>query len=777
MQFQFPKFITATALIFSLYACGGGGKTSTPPPTQPPINSSSASSSIASSSSNSSSSIDSSSSIASSLSSSSASPNILAWLGEKESYISLSADTIGMELFSSTAPDCDWRSYANCADGKRDIIQQASFIDSTFTLNNAKYYQLKNGIQQAPLILSGEPQSLSNRRNYSAISFQNKLWLIGGTDETSGQSLARNRSFSYKNDIWSSDDGIHWQLRNVHAEFSPRENAKLTVHDGKLWLAGGSALYGTTNDVWSSEDGVHWVLQATETMCRNSCEIASFANKLWFFVNTNLSSSSGNLEIWTSLNGRHWEKIGIDPAIHNRINFRVTTFNNQLLLIGGTSPQMENYNDIWSTKDGVSWEKKTENAAFPARGGFQLVTLNSKLFLIAGKTQHFYSSPQFTTYFNDIWSSVDGINWTQEAATTSLPNGEASPTFNVKNQLIMVGNNSHIDASQTISWTSLDAINWSQQTGQISSQLQQPQLPNGIEVFHNKLWALNTAGEVISSPDGLNWSKAANILFPQYKPTLITFNDKLWLLGGSPDVWSSADGSNWSKQANNLFFGNYDELHLKAFNKKLWLIGGIDDSAPSDQHNTNSIWSSTDGINWTQEIEHAAFSARSGYKIVELNDRLFLIGGTNSADRFYHNEDKYDVWSSADGKNWILEADRLPADVIPWSRVGYSLTSHSNKIWLIGGSISGSVSNDIWSSSDGKTWELVKDHTSTGFSPRSNTQTFSFNNNLYLVGGASWIDGYLNIKDIWRSENGIDWYKGVLGNFDTQNTSEFTLKP
>src|SRR6185503_17526064 len=89
------------------------------------------------------------------------------------------------------------------------------------------------------------------RGAHGCIVFHGKMWVVGGSNYT-----------GVLNDIWSSPDGIHWNLEAAHAAFSPRWGFSLAVFNDKLWLIGGSAApfqsNNLLNDVWWTSDGVAW---------------------------------------------------------------------------------------------------------------------------------------------------------------------------------------------------------------------------------------------------------------------------------------------------------------------------------------------------------------------------------------------------------------------------------------------------------------------------------------------------------------------------------------
>jgi len=87
----------------------------------------------------------------------------------------------------------------------------------------------------------------------SAVSYQNRLWVLGG--------FRAEPTWNNFDDVWYSADGVNWhQLLTEHI-WSPRHELSAYVHDGKLWVAGGNA-WPLQNDVWSLEiPGLTFVTQ------------------------------------------------------------------------------------------------------------------------------------------------------------------------------------------------------------------------------------------------------------------------------------------------------------------------------------------------------------------------------------------------------------------------------------------------------------------------------------------------------------------------------------
>ena len=111
----------------------------------------------------------------------------------------------------------------------------------------------------------------SNRSGATVLSFNNKMYLIGGFQGGCGQSQQCN-AHPGMSDVWSTtDDGANWTLVVDNAPWgvnsagvqSGRSDHCSVVFNNQMWVIGG---VGSDNDyytdAWSSSDGVHWTKQA-----------------------------------------------------------------------------------------------------------------------------------------------------------------------------------------------------------------------------------------------------------------------------------------------------------------------------------------------------------------------------------------------------------------------------------------------------------------------------------------------------------------------------------
>ena len=297
----------------------------------------------------------------------------------------------------------------------------------------------------------------------------------------------------------------------------------------------------------------------------------------------------------------------------------------------------------------TTWHQTAQGASsFPARGSFGAAELNGKLWVAGGQG--------VSSRLNDVWSSPDGITWTQALANAPWAARNAHTVTAYNGKLWVMGG----------------------QTGGSSSTRK------------NDVW---------SSADGVTWTQVtASAPWPARSAHEVTVhNNKLWLVGGADttdadltDVWSSPDGVTWTQETASANWPSRRGFGLASFNNKLWVMGGLINNWDVF---TNDVWSSSDGITWTEETANAAWPIRASHQVETFDGKLWVLGGS-AAD---WNSEYSDVWFSSDGKNWTRTTER--AD---WTaRRGHSSAVFNNKLWVLGGKVGSSwtTSNDVWSSS------------------------------------------------------------------------------
>ena len=115
--------------------------------------------------------------------------------------------------------------------------------------------------------------------------FKGRMWVLGGGTYDTPTTPQRK----FYNDVWSSDDGVHWTRHIEHAPWEPRQYHDVAVFDDKLWVMEGFDGRSNRNDVWYSADGVNWhELPGTPWKPRHAASVFVHEDALWMVVGNNM---------------------------------------------------------------------------------------------------------------------------------------------------------------------------------------------------------------------------------------------------------------------------------------------------------------------------------------------------------------------------------------------------------------------------------------------------------------------------------------------------------
>jgi hypothetical protein len=241
----------------------------------------------------------------------------------------------------------------------------------------------------------------------------------------------------------------------------------------------------------------------------------------------------------------------------------------------------------------------------------------------------------------------------------------------------------------------------------------------------------------------------------------VAFGDRLWILGGwfdsfkpAPrDVWSTSDGTNWERVTAEAPWKHSDLSMSLVFDNRMWMLGGWYNGRMPGHEAGHEVWSSADGAKWERATTSAPWSARLAAAAVVFRGRMWVLGGTE--DYYFGNQKslKNDVWSSSDGKVWNLECAEAP-----WApRAYHQAVVLGDKIYVFGGGNyvpTYEVHSDVWSSGDGVHWEKVT--SKVPWHPRLWFSSVVYRDRMWVLGGWS-NNPSRNWGDVWYSSNGENW--------------------
>ncbi|MBI5092774.1 MAG: hypothetical protein HZB26_10075, partial [Candidatus Hydrogenedentes bacterium] len=211
------------------------------------------------------------------------------------------------------------------------------------------------------------------------------------------------------------------------------------------------------------------------------------------------------------------------------------------------------------------------------------------------------------------------------------------------------------------------------------------------------------------------------------------------------DVWSSGNGIDWTQTLPAPPWAARVYHQALVFNGEMWVIGGWDGVAYVPRN--ADVWHSPDGINWTQSVATAPWPGRNFFGAVVHSGRMWIMGG------FDGNVGMNDVWSSSDGVSWT----RATAGASWKKRTAISVLDYSGRMWLLGGfdpTNSGTFA-DVWSSTDGATW---LQETANAWPTRNAHSAAVYQGAMWIMGGATTA---LDYADVWTSTNGVSWTRAT----------------
>jgi hypothetical protein len=165
------------------------------------------------------------------------------------------------------------------------------------------------------------------------------MWIIGGLSRA-----------SHCNDVWSSVDGVTWEVVSDSAPFPQRCSHSCVVYDSKLWIIGGRDNgYNALNDVWSSVDGAEWKIVTADAgfSPRQGLVGLIYNNKIWIIGGHGFDVSDIAADIWNSSNGSTWSLVSDSSGFAQRAFHTGMIFNNRMWILAGMSGYQSLANDVW----------------------------------------------------------------------------------------------------------------------------------------------------------------------------------------------------------------------------------------------------------------------------------------------------------------------------------------------------------------------------------------------------------------------------------------------
>ncbi len=272
-------------------------------------------------------------------------------------------------------------------------------------------------------VLITENADYGPRKAAGIAVFNDKIWVIGGTDEgdnslndiwssTDGENWINEGNFpvaiygpkviEFKGKLWvyggvvlpllsraiySSADGINWIEETETTPFLDESPGRLVVLNEKIYRIGGSFDFLDPKSVYSSSDGLNWSLETeNHGMDTGNRFFVESLNNLLYSIEPNPDLDIKEINVRTSVNGVDWNSIGIfQTNERGNITIKTIVYNNSIILMSPPDGGPNSYSTFHQTFNGRDWQAVHSETPMPSSAfNFELVNLNGDLFAIGG---------------------------------------------------------------------------------------------------------------------------------------------------------------------------------------------------------------------------------------------------------------------------------------------------------------------------------------------------------------------------------------------------------
>lgn len=271
--------------------------------------------------------------------------------------------------------------------------------------------------------------------------------------------------------IASQAQSYTWTQRTADTGFIPRDGATLDVFGGRVLLLGGwnPDLFetNTTNEIWSSTDnGVTWGLDGVAPWEGRHTFGEGILDGRLYVMGGDALQGHYQTDVWATSDGHAWELRTAAAPWGERVLHYSVVHNGALWVMGGqTMPEalgdekpVTYYSDVWRSTDGAQWTRVLAKAPWPARGVIcGSLSFHGEMWVVGGGTYDTFDVP-YRTYFQDAWSSPDGLTWTQHADAPWNPR-EYQSVIVWDDKMWMLGGYNDTGNQRDV-WYSADGENW-----------------------------------------------------------------------------------------------------------------------------------------------------------------------------------------------------------------------------------------------------------------------------------------------------------------------------
>jgi len=191
-------------------------------------------------------------------------------------------------------------------------------------------------------------------------------------------------------DIWKSPNGSDWTLTYSFNTLSYKYSFGYITFNNKLWMIGGVDGSGVTNSVYSSTGyNIKWESRLPLPLAAPG--VVVFNNYIYVIGGGDAGIGAGQASVFRSSNGTAWETVTLNAEFgQNAYAPAACVYNNKIWLIGGNYAYGSGTQNVYYSSDGVSWTLATDSAAFGKRSNAKALVFQNKMWLIGGESSNTY---------------------------------------------------------------------------------------------------------------------------------------------------------------------------------------------------------------------------------------------------------------------------------------------------------------------------------------------------------------------------------------------------
>ena len=288
------------------------------------------------------------------------------------------------------------------------------------------------------------------------------------------------------------------------------------------------------------------------------------------------------------------------------------------------------------------WRLVTKDAGWQARDSQGELVHDGRLWIFGGWFNSYEAPPR------DVWNSPDGEAWSLVEESAPWIHSDLPMSVTFKDRMWMMGGwyNGRLaghSASSSV-WSSMDGVEWKQDAKEAGWS---PRLAAATVVFRNKMWVLggtenyyfgddnSLKNDVWYSSNGHAWHQASASAdwSPRAYHQAAVLNDRIYVFGGGNyvpeykgfnDVWSSADGISWRRESESAPWHPRLWFSAVSYRDHIWVIGGWSNN-PST--NWGDVWYSKNGRKWQEYRTNTNWKERHEHSAFVFQDRIWIAGG------------------------------------------------------------------------------------------------------------------------------------------------------